>query len=94
MFDEHPAFLRCPGCRCQRADRSTRETDSGDRKKCQAVLLVSRLIAFYGVLMSVFFHAVVVLLEEPICVPRQRVVHDEYSRRVPRWIGWKGAVQK
>jgi hypothetical protein len=44
--------------------------------------------------MSVFFHAVVVLLEEPICVPRQRVVHDEYSRRVPRWIGWKGAVQK
>jgi len=53
----------------------------------QATLFASRRIALYGVAVAIFFHLVVVLLEEPHLRAKQGETYDDYCRRVPRWLG-------
>jgi protein-S-isoprenylcysteine O-methyltransferase Ste14 len=57
----------------------------------QAVVFASRDVAFYGAVLWVCFHIVVVLLEEPHLRKERGASHDEYCRRVPRWLGWREA---
>lgn len=52
----------------------------------QALLYRSRPISVYGVSAALFFHLVVVLLEEPH-LRRTRAGYETYLHTVPRWLG-------
>jgi protein-S-isoprenylcysteine O-methyltransferase Ste14 len=54
----------------------------------QALISASRDLVWYGVLLWLFFHLVVVILEEPHLRKERGAVYDEYCRQVPRWLGW------
>ena len=54
----------------------------------QAVLFASSDVLWYGIGAWLFFHLVVVLLEEPHLRRERGATYDEYRREVPRWIGW------
>ena|ERR1017187_6481243 len=47
----------------------------------------SALLLLYGVAVSVFFHLVVVFLEEPHLRRKGGASYLEYCRKTPRWIG-------
>jgi len=53
----------------------------------QAIVHASRPIAIYGALLWLWFHVVVVGLEEPHLEERYGASYEEYCRRVPRWLG-------
>ncbi len=53
-----------------------------------AILFASIKVAFYGVLLWLFFHLTVVFLEEPHLRRERGPDYDEYCRQVPRWISW------
>ncbi len=54
----------------------------------QAILFASSKVALYGLALWLFFHLMVVLLEEPHLRKERGSSYDEYSKRVPRWLGW------
>ena len=47
----------------------------------------STLLLLYGVAVSIFFHMVVVLVEEPHLRRKGGASYIEYCRKTPRWIG-------
>ncbi len=51
----------------------------------QAIVYRSRGIALYLLIAVVFFHCVVVFLEEPHLARARGPAYDDYRRRVPRW---------
>jgi protein-S-isoprenylcysteine O-methyltransferase Ste14 len=53
----------------------------------QAIVYRSLRIAVYLAIAIVFFHCVVVFLEEPHLARARGPAYDEYRRRVPRWLG-------
>lgn len=53
----------------------------------QAVVYRSPRIALYLLIAALFFHCVVVFLEEPHLARVRGPAYDEYRRRVPRWLG-------
>ncbi|HEX4066316.1 MAG TPA: isoprenylcysteine carboxylmethyltransferase family protein [Acidobacteriaceae bacterium] len=53
----------------------------------QACLFRSRAIGLYLGAAMIFFHCVVIFLEEPHLARARGVAYDEYRRHVPRWIG-------
>lgn len=53
----------------------------------QALVFASGRLAVYGVLVWIGFHLAVVLAEEPHLRARDGAAYEEYSRKVPRWIG-------
>jgi protein-S-isoprenylcysteine O-methyltransferase Ste14 len=53
----------------------------------QAIVYRSRQIALYLLIAAVFFHLVVVLLEEPHLARARGDSYSDYRRRVPRWLG-------
>jgi len=53
----------------------------------QAIVYRSRGIAVYLAIAMVFFHCVVVFLEEPHLARVRDPAYAEYRRRVPRWLG-------
>ncbi|MFB3778670.1 MAG: isoprenylcysteine carboxylmethyltransferase family protein [Bryobacteraceae bacterium] len=53
----------------------------------QALLFASAAIALYGLAAWLFFHLVVVRVEEPHLRAKQGAGYDDYCRRVPRWLG-------
>jgi protein-S-isoprenylcysteine O-methyltransferase Ste14 len=52
----------------------------------QAIVFASRAAAVYGVALWLWFHLVIVLLEEPHLRELYGSAYDEYCRRVPRWL--------
>ena len=52
----------------------------------QAVLMGDWRLIVYGALLWLFFHAWVVVLEEPELVSRLGTEYDEFRANVPRWI--------
>jgi protein-S-isoprenylcysteine O-methyltransferase Ste14 len=53
----------------------------------QALLFASLNVALYGFALCVFFHLVVVSLEEPHLRKERGLPYEEYCKRVPRWLG-------
>lgn len=53
----------------------------------QAILWHSRTLAFYLLGSAVFFHLMIVLIEEPHLARARGDSYMEYRRRVPRWLG-------
>lgn len=53
----------------------------------QAVIYRSLSVAIYAALAAIFFHLVVVFLEEPHLARVRGADYLEYRRRVPRWFG-------
>jgi protein-S-isoprenylcysteine O-methyltransferase Ste14 len=53
----------------------------------QAVVYRSSRISIYLAIAIVFFHCVVVFLEEPHLTSARGPAHDDHRRRVPRWLG-------
>jgi protein-S-isoprenylcysteine O-methyltransferase Ste14 len=53
----------------------------------QAVLFASPLLAAYSVAVFVFFHLIVVFVEEPHLRVTRGGSYDLYCRAVPRWLG-------
>jgi len=53
----------------------------------QAIFFESRAILIYAGLLSVFFHLVVILLEEPHLKKKHGQEYVDYINQVPRWIG-------
>lgn len=53
----------------------------------QATLLASWKIALAAALLWLFFHCVVVCLEEPHLRARHGAWYEQYCRRTPRWLG-------
>ena len=60
----------------------------------QAVLLVSPLIAAYGCALFVFFHLIVVFVEEPHLQATRGPSYELYCRDVPRWLGLRSERRK
>ena len=54
----------------------------------QALVFASTRVAFYGAVLWLLFHVVVVFLEEPHLREERGASYDEYCRQVPRWLGW------
>jgi protein-S-isoprenylcysteine O-methyltransferase Ste14 len=54
----------------------------------QAILYRSRAVAIYGLTAWVFFHLVVVFLEEPHLRATRGDEYARYCRQSPRWLGW------
>lgn len=54
----------------------------------QALLYRSRGVALYGLVVWVFFHLVVVLLEEPHLRATRGDEYERYCRQSPRWLGF------
>jgi len=54
----------------------------------QALVFASIRVAFYGAMLWLLFHLVVVSLEEPHLRKERGASYDEYRRQVPRWLGW------
>jgi protein-S-isoprenylcysteine O-methyltransferase Ste14 len=53
----------------------------------QAVLFASLRVAIYWCVASLFFHCVVVFVEEPHLRATRGGSLEAYLRRVPRWLG-------
>src|ERR1039458_5631214 len=53
----------------------------------QAIVFRSSRIAIYLVVAALFFHCVVVFLEEPHLARVRGPAYNDYRRRVPRWLG-------
>lgn len=53
----------------------------------QAIVYRSLRIGVYLLIAALFFHLVVVLLEEPHLARTRGDSYNEYRRRVPRWLG-------
>jgi protein-S-isoprenylcysteine O-methyltransferase Ste14 len=53
----------------------------------QAVVYRSQSIVLYLVIAIVFFHCVVIFLEEPHLARVRGAVYEDYRHRVPRWFG-------
>jgi protein-S-isoprenylcysteine O-methyltransferase Ste14 len=53
----------------------------------QALVYRSIRIAIYLLIAVVFFHCVVVFIEEPHLARARGSAYDDYRRRVPRWLG-------
>lgn len=53
----------------------------------QAMLSGSIAVAVYGVCAWLFFHVIVVAVEEPHLRRKQGAAYEEYCRKVSRWIG-------
>ncbi|MGB7759606.1 MAG: isoprenylcysteine carboxylmethyltransferase family protein [Bryobacteraceae bacterium] len=56
----------------------------------QAVLFASPPTAAYGCALFVFFHLIVVFVEEPHLRAKRDPSYDLYCRTVPRWLGLPG----
>jgi len=54
----------------------------------QALVFASARLAFYGAMLWLLFHLVVVFLEEPHLRKERGASYDEYCRQAPRWVGW------
>jgi protein-S-isoprenylcysteine O-methyltransferase Ste14 len=52
----------------------------------QAMVFAAANVAAYGVVLWLFFHLTVVLLEEPHLRAQYGPSYDAYCRRVPRWL--------
>src|SRR5262245_22282014 len=52
----------------------------------QAIVFASQPIAVHGATLWLFFHVIVVLVEEPHLRSLHGASYDEYCRRVPRWL--------
>ncbi|HXR97607.1 MAG TPA: isoprenylcysteine carboxylmethyltransferase family protein [Terriglobales bacterium] len=52
----------------------------------QVVAYRSKAIAIYLLCAAVWFHLVVVFLEEPYLARKRGAAYDEYRSRVPRWL--------
>lgn len=52
----------------------------------QAILFASLPVAAYGLALGLFFHLVVVFLEEPHLRRERGPLYDDYCRQVPRWL--------
>ena len=52
----------------------------------QALAYRSKAIAIYLLCAALWFHLVVVFLEEPYLTRMRGPAYDEYRRRVPRWL--------
>ena len=59
----------------------------------QALLFRSKDVLIYGASAWLIFHLVVVLIEEPHLRRQRGPSYDDYCRRVPRWIGWRGPTR-
>jgi protein-S-isoprenylcysteine O-methyltransferase Ste14 len=55
----------------------------------QAIIFGSGAVALYGLLMIVFFHLIVTLVEEPHLRRRDPQAFARYAAEVPRWIGFE-----
>ncbi len=53
----------------------------------QAILYRSREVALYGLVAWLFFHLVVVFLEEPHLRAARGEEYERYCRQSPRWLG-------
>ena len=53
----------------------------------QAILYASPLLAVYGAVTFLLFHAVVIWVEEPHLNARDPKSFEDYRRQVPRWLG-------
>ena len=53
----------------------------------QAILYRSRQVAAYGLIVWVFFHLVVVFLEEPHLRATRGEEYERYCHQSPRWLG-------
>jgi protein-S-isoprenylcysteine O-methyltransferase Ste14 len=53
----------------------------------QAIFFRSSEVAFYGILLWIAFHLVVVFIEEPHLRSERGAAYEEYVQRVPRWLG-------
>ena len=60
----------------------------------QAVLFVSPLIVAYGCALFLFFHLIVVFVEEPHLRERRGPSYELYCRTVPRWLGLPSGRRK
>lgn len=54
----------------------------------QALWLESSVLLIYTALLFICFHLVVVLIEEPHLRRKNGPSYEEYSRAVPRWVGF------
>lgn len=54
----------------------------------QALVFRSAAVAYYGVIVWLILHLVVVFLEEPHLRKERGPSYNEYCRRVPRWLGF------
>ena len=52
----------------------------------QAIVFASGAIAGYAGLLTLFFHAIVTLVEEPHLRAEHGEGYEDYARRVPRWL--------
>ncbi len=60
---------------------------------CEALILRSRAIAIYALLVWLGFHLFIVLVEEPGLRHRFGDEYDRYCERVPRWwVRWKSVT--
>ena len=57
----------------------------------QALLFASRKVAIYGAGLWVFFHLIIILVEEPHLRATRGQSYEQYSRAVPRWLGLAAA---
>jgi protein-S-isoprenylcysteine O-methyltransferase Ste14 len=53
----------------------------------QAIFFKSSEVAFYGIVLLLLFHLVVVFIEEPHLRNERGAAYEEYFQRVPRWLG-------
>lgn len=53
----------------------------------QALIYASRRIAWYGLFLCIWFHLVVVMIEEPHLRKERGEPYKEYCSHVPRWFG-------
>ncbi len=53
----------------------------------QAILYRALAVAIYGLLLCLFFHLVVVFLEEPHLRATRGDEYERYCRQTPRWLG-------
>ena len=53
----------------------------------QSIVFASWKVGLYAGALFLFFHLVVVLLEEPHLRKERGQSYEEYCRRVPRWLG-------
>ena len=59
-----------------------------------ALFFESKTILIYAILLGLFFHLVIVLLEEPHLKKKYGSTYESYFKRTNRWIGLKSLKRK